>query len=74
VGKAITDAMMVEIIKFELAEDKFDMSADEQCWVLDGMPQTLAQANALVEAGIVPEYLCQMNNGMLTFTLSFHHT
>jgi adenylate kinase family enzyme len=63
VGKSITPAMMVEIVKYELEEHTFDMSASEQCWVLDGMPQTLEQVNALVDAGLAPEYVVHMTNG-----------
>lgn len=57
--------MIVDIIKYELEEHTFDMSATEQCWVLDGVPQTMEQAEALISAGIVPDYLVQMDSGII---------
>merc|ERR1711908_111216 len=49
-GELVPDEVIIGIVKDRLDED----DCKECGWLLDGFPRTEAQANALTEAGIVP--------------------
>lgn len=56
-GEEVDDATFIEMLKSRLSLK----DCCENGWVLDGYPQTRSQAVALVEAGIVPDTVFQID-------------
>jgi adenylate kinase len=55
-GALVPDSLIIEMVKKRLLQD--DVQA--KGWLLDGFPRTKAQAQALQDAGIVPQIMVQL--------------
>lgn len=56
--------MLVEVVEYEL-EENLHLGMDEGCWVIDGLPQTAEQADEMIAAGLIPDYLINLESGIL---------
>lgn len=58
-GKPLTTDMSIDVIKMCLKDEAW-LKEHPNGWVLDGFPNTVDEAAALVAAGIVPDYVCHI--------------
>jgi len=56
-GKLVPDEVMIGLVRERLNSNE----CRHRGWLLDGFPRTFAQAEALVKAGIEPDYLIQVD-------------
>eukprot|EP01027_Heterolobosea_sp_BB2_P009171 GEZU01013559.1.p1 GENE.GEZU01013559.1~~GEZU01013559.1.p1 ORF type:complete len:262 (-),score=60.14 GEZU01013559.1:1033-1818(-) len=56
-GELVPDEVMIDLVKRRISQS----DAKENGWILDGFPRTKAQAQALQEAGIVPDLFIRLD-------------